>query len=85
MEKVSNKVRYPEAWAFFIEHARNLEEEPEFTYKYRIPKPDMSGDFLYANTIEYLWISFKEEFYKPRLESHSVYGAIQYIVNTFNG
>jgi len=84
-DRKSNKELYPEAWNFFIEHARNMEEEEESKYgKYRIPAPNMSGNFIYADDPALLWIRFKEEFYKPRLNSHSVYGKIQYIVEHFN-
>lgn len=84
MEKVSNEVKYPEAWKFFEEHARNIEDEEESKYgKYRIPSPDMSGSFIYADCPGVLFLLFKEEFYKPRLHSLSVYGRIQYIVRNF--
>ena len=77
----SNSQKYPEAWKFFIEHARNMENtEFEIYGKYRIPKPDMSGDFIYSNCSGMLFWLFKEDFYKPSLNSHSVYGKIQYIV-----
>lgn len=81
---ISNSEIYPEAWAFFTEHARNLEgTEFETISKYRIPKPDLSGDFIYANCTSILFVRLTSEFYKPSLNSHSVYGQIQYIVRTF--
>ena len=86
MKQISNAVKYPEAWEFFIEHARNMEDETESKYgKYRIPKPDMSGNFIYADCPGVLFLLFKEEFYKPRFESYSVYGKIQYIADNFRG
>jgi hypothetical protein len=79
-----NSKKYPEAWNFFIEHARNMENtEFERFGKYRIPKPDKSGDFLYHDDVGWLFWYFKEEFYKPNLNSHSVHGIIQYVVENF--
>jgi hypothetical protein len=84
MQRKSNSEKYPEAWEFFIEHARNMENEPECKLgKYRIPKPDLSGQFLYHDRVEMLFQIFKDEFYKPSLNSPSIYGKIQYIVETF--
>lgn len=83
--RTSNAEKYPEAWKFFLEHARNIENEKDLPkFKYRIPKPDMSGDFIYHDHPEQLFQLFREEFYKPSLTSPSVYGKVQYIVNTFN-
>lgn len=79
-----NSKKYPDAWSFFIENARNMENtEFEYLGKYRIPKPDMSGDFIYNDRVEILFQDFKNEFYKPSLKSHSVYGKIQCIVENF--
>jgi hypothetical protein len=79
-----NSKKYPEAWSFFIKHARNMENtDDEKLGKYRIPKPDMSGDFIYNDRVEMLFQVFKNEFYKPNLESPSVYVKIQYIVEKF--
>lgn len=55
----SNKKLYSEAWKFYEEHARNISG----TYlasiaNYRIPMPDMSGEFIYADTVEILWSKF---------------------------
>lgn len=85
MAAVSNSEAYPECWAFFIEHARNLEDEPDYTpnKKYSAPWPDMSGRFIYANDTPLLWRRLFFEFYKPGPNSPSVYGKIQYIVKTF--
>lgn len=86
MQQISNKNKYPEAWEFFIKHARNIEDEEESKYgKYRIPVPDMSGNFIYSDHPGVLFLKFKEEFYKPRLNSHSLYGKIQYIADNFRG
>lgn len=80
-----NSKKYPEAWEFFIEHARNIENEPDISHlgKYRIPKPDRSGKFLYANNPGLLFIKLKNTFYNIDINSPSVYGKIQYIVNNF--
>jgi hypothetical protein len=84
---MSNSENYPEAWAFFVEQARNIMEEPELVHmgNYRIPVPDMSGNFIYANSPEKLWSKFIRSWYDPKLgiNSPSVYGKIQYIVETF--
>jgi hypothetical protein len=82
---VSNKIKYPQAWAFYIEHARNMMEEEDCKYNYRIPKPNMSGDFIYADKVEHLWSMFIRAWHDPRdgLNSPSLYGKIQYIVETF--
>lgn len=82
--KTRNSEKYPEAWKFFIEHARNMEGTEFDKYgKYRISIPDLSGDFIYSNDVGILFIKFKDEFYKPSINSPSVYGKIQYIVEKF--
>lgn len=80
-----NSELHPEAWAFYIEQARNITGEPELVSlgNYRIPIPDQSGNFIYADEIEQLWPQFIREWYKISLDSPSVYGKIQYIVNNF--
>jgi len=78
-----NSEKYPEAWAFFIEHTRNIMGLPQFTMNYRVPKPDMSGDFIYSNDVGMLFYLFRQEFYKPSINSHSLYGKIQYVVQNF--
>lgn len=79
-----NSKEYPEAWEFFKEHARNVEGEEEGEIaKYRIPKPDKSGEFIYHNNVGVLFHLFRIEFYKPSINSPSVYGKIQYIVDNF--
>ena len=85
--RVRNSEAYPECWAFFIEHARNLEEEPDYTpeKKYSVPYPDMSGRFIYADDTPLLWRRLFSAFYEVRLDSPSVYGKIQYIVRNFRG
>ena len=82
---MSNKKKYPEAWEFYIEQARNIMEEPELNHmgNYRIPKPNMSGDFIYAKDVTELWDKFILDWYEPNIKSHSVYGKIQYIVDNF--
>ncbi len=80
----SNSEKYPEAWEFWIENARNMEDEEEVVLgKYRIPKPDMSGDFLYHDDVGILFLIFKKHFYKIDINSPSVYGKMQYIVQNF--
>lgn len=79
-----NSERHPEAWQFYLEHARNMEDEPEAALgKYRIPKPDRSGDFIYADTVESLWVKFIKSWYTPSLNSECVRSKAQYIVNIF--
>ena len=82
---MSNSERYPEAWNFYIEQARNITNEPDLIHlgNYRIPEPNRSGRFIYAYTVESLWCKFIESWYRPDLNSESVYGRIQYIVRTF--
>lgn len=84
-EPKCNSEAYPECWAFFIEHARNMKGEPEAKLgKYRVPKPDRSGDFLYHDNVHTLFQLLKEEWYKISLDAPSVYGKIQYIVEKFS-
>lgn len=76
-EKNSNK--YQEAWEFFVKYARNIKNDKKdlgVEYDYRISKPDMSGEFIYANDPRTLFILLKYEYYKPSPNSHSVYGKI---------
>ena len=81
---MSNRTKYPYCWLFFEEHARNMEGEKEETLgKYRVPRPDQSGEFLYHDRIEILFQLLKEEWYKIDINSPSAYGKIQYIVNNF--
>ena len=61
-----------------------MEDEPECALgKYRIPKPDRSGNFIYANTVEDLWRQFIQAWFEPNLNSESIRGKIQYIVQNF--
>ncbi len=82
---MSNKERHPEAWDFFAEQARNITQEIELSDlgNYRIPKPNKSGDFLYADKVEELWCMFILQWYKEDVNSESVRGRMQYIVNNF--
>ena len=81
---MSNEKLYPEAWNFFVKHARNMEGLPEAKIgKYRISLPDGSGDFIYNDKVEILFILFRIEFYKSSIKSPSIYNQIQYIVNNF--
>lgn len=80
----NNAENFSEAWSFFKEHARNVTKTPLCVYgKYSIPKPDRSGEFIYADDPGVLFQKFREEFYKPSLESESTYGKIQAIVKQF--
>ena len=85
-ETMSNSEEYPEAWAFYIEEARNIMDVPELNElgNYRIPVPDRSGTFFYADEVTELWLKFIKSFYEVRFNSESVYGKIQYIVQNLN-
>jgi len=86
MEKrIKNSEKHPEAWAFYIAQARNIVDEPTLNKfgKYRIPEPNRSGSFIYADKVEELWSRFIEAWYTEDINSESVYGKIQYIVNHF--
>ena len=79
----SNSKKYPEAWAFFIEHARNIKGcEDESLGLYRVPHPT-EEICLYSNHIGELFLKLKAVFYEPSLDSPSVYGKVQYIVTHF--
>ena len=58
-------------------------EEESKIGKYRVPKPDQSGEFIYAECPGKLFQEFKDEWYKPALDSPSIRGKIQYIVENF--
>jgi hypothetical protein len=85
-KRQSNSELYPEAWNFFIDQARNIMNEPILSAvaNYRIPVPDKSGEFIYADSPEMLWARFVKKFYEPNFNSPSVYGKIQYIVQNLN-
>ena len=79
---------HPEAWEFFKEQARNIMDYSEVNnngkWSYRIPVPDMSGNFIYARKdITELIHPFLMAWYRPHKDSHSMYGKTQYIVETF--
>jgi len=80
----NNSKEHPEAWAFYIENARNISKESDLKGlgKYRIPDP-IGEDFIYANDVTELWAKFIQRWYEPNLNSPSIYGTIQYIVNKF--
>ena len=81
---MSNSKTHPEAWEFYIEQARNIVgTNLNHLGNYRIPKPNMSGDFIYSSTVEGLWFQFIRAWYDVDINSHSVYGKIQYIVQNF--
>lgn len=85
MKSKSNAELYPEAWSFYIDQARNIKEEYDINYlgNYRIPEPNRSGKFIYAQTVEELWGKFIDKWNEPDLNSESIRSKIQYIVNTF--
>ncbi len=81
-----NSKEHPEAFAFFVEQARNITEVLELKHlgNYRIPVPNMSGDFIYSMTVEVLWIKFIKMWYQLEgLNAPTVRGKIQHIVKTF--
>ena len=81
----SNRIDYPDCWAFFEEHARNMQGELEEKIgKYRVSKPDKSGLFIYANCPKELWWKLHAEWYKISIESPSLYGTMQYITQNLN-
>lgn len=82
---MSNSEKHPEAWNFYVEQARNISNELNLNHlgNYRIPKPNRSGDFIYAETVEELWSKFIKSWYNIDINSESVYGKIQYIVQNF--
>lgn len=80
---MSNSNLYPEAWKFFIEHARNIKGcEDEHLGLYRIPHPSKEV-CIYANDPGVLFCKLRDAWYTPSLDSPSVYGKIQYIVQNF--
>lgn len=81
----NNAKECPEAWEFFIEHARNIMDAPEVNHlgNYSVPIPDGSGNFFYSDCPGKLFHIFAKKFYEIRLDSPSVYGKIQYIVQNF--
>ena len=83
---LSNRVKYPEAWKFFEEQARNIMEEPTLVHlgNYRIPNPDNNGEFIYTNTVEKLWCKFIDTWNNGVHDSESLYRKIQYITTHFN-
>jgi hypothetical protein len=48
-----------------------------------IANPDKSGSFIFTDTVEDLWYKFITAWHKPSLNSPSVYGKVQHIVNNF--
>ena len=82
--KVHIPTAHPEMWKYFEEQARNIESSDlEHKGKYRIPKPDKSGNFIYADNPKSLMLKLREDWYNPSFESPSVRGKIQAIVQTF--
>ena len=82
---MSNSIKHPEAWKFYIQQARNIEKEPNINHlgKYRIPVPNRSEQFIYADGVGILWRKFIESWYKEDINSESIHGKIQYIVTNF--
>lgn len=88
MEKrKTNSELFPEAWKFFIDFARNITKEDDIKHlgNYRISDPrDLSGNtFIYANCPRELFNKLKDAWYSESLDSPSIYGKIQFIVNNF--
>lgn len=81
---MTNSKAYPEAWKFFIEHARNIKGcEDEHLGLYRIPHPTKEV-CIYADDVRVLFSKLRDVFYTPSLDAPSVYGKIQYIVQHLN-
>jgi hypothetical protein len=86
MEKrLGNADIHPEAWDFYIAQARNITSEKDIRHlgNYRIPSPDRSGEFIYSRTVDGLWAKFIRRWYEPNINSESVYGKIQGIIEQF--
>ncbi len=83
---LSNRFKHPKAWVFFEEQARNITGESDLVHlgHYRIPKPDESGDFIYADTVETLWCRFIDTWNHSVYDSESLYRQIQYITTHLN-
>ena len=58
---MTNSERYPEAWAIFVEHARNI-QGLNLGADYEISHPDRSGRFIQANSPEMLFFKFNEAY-----------------------
>ena len=84
-KRKTNKELYPECWEFFISFARNITQEEDINHlgNYRISIPNKGSVFLYADCPRVLFRKLHNEWYKPQIDSPSVYGKIQYIVETF--
>lgn len=82
---MTNSERYPKAWEFYIENARNITMEPDLVHlgNYRIPKPDGSG-IIYADTVTQLWSRFIKDWNESVHDEATLYNKIQYIVTHFN-
>ena len=81
---MNNRKLYPEAWKVFERDARNIsktDEGKEFG-DYVIHHP-FKNEWIYANDPADLFYKFKQAWYEPSLNSPSVYGKIQYIVENF--
>ena len=85
-KRKGNSIDHPEAWAFFIKQARNIEKEPDINSlgKYRIPEPNQSLNFIYANDPGELWGKFIRIWYAESLNAESLQGRIRYIAHNFN-
>ena len=85
-KKTGNDKKHPEAWNFYIKQAKNISEtELNYLGNYRIPVPDMSGDFIYTQTVEELWDKFIQSWYRiESLNAPTIKGKIQYIVKNLN-
>ena len=83
---MSNRLMHPAAWTFYSEQARNITKELDLVHlgNYRIPKPDESGDFIYADTVEQLWYRFFDAWTFSVHDSESLHRQIQYITTHLN-
>jgi hypothetical protein len=82
----SNRFKHPDAWVFYEEQARNIMGEPDLVHlgNYRIPAPDETGNFIYADTPEQLWARFFDAWTFSIHDSESLHRQIQYIVTHLN-
>lgn len=83
---MTNDIKHPEAWEFFESQARNITTERELKHlgNYRIPVPDKSGEFIYAEDTRILWLKFIDSWYNiESLDAPTVRGKIQYITHNF--
>lgn len=71
MAQVSNAIKYPEQWEYFVQEARNNEDTPLSTHKYSIPHPSGSGKIIYSDDPGRLFIAVLREWDGLGLQSLS--------------